>query len=251
MPWRFVPLGLIVLVLAVGYALGWHEHLSFHALLESRAAIKMRIEAHPILSSASFTLAYAIAAAVALPAAALLTMAAGFLFGWLLGGTLVLIGATLGATILFLAARTAFGGLLRKHAGGRAAQLAKGFEEGAFGYLLVLRLAPIFPFWLVNIVPAFFQVRLRTFVGATMLGIIPATYAYAYLGQGLESVLIAASAAGEKIELHDLVTRELTLSLGGLAVVAALAVVVKRRLKSKATGRGEVPMAGNDHHPQT
>jgi len=238
MPWRFVPLGLIVLALVIGYGLGWHEHLSLGALVEGRAALENKIEAHPVLSAAGFTAIYAAAAAVALPASALLTIAAGFLFGWLVGGSLVLIGATAGATALFLAARTAFGGVLRKCAGGRTAQLAKGFEDGAFGYLLVLRLAPIFPFWLVNIVPAFFRVPLRTFIAATALGIIPATYAYAYLGQGLDSVLLAASAAGREVELQDLATKELTLSLGGLAVVAALAVIIKRRLKGKAAAEG-------------
>ncbi|WP_051469615.1 TVP38/TMEM64 family protein [Chelativorans sp. J32] len=230
MPWRFVPLGLIVLVLILGYVLGWHEHVTLSALIDSRAALQAKIEAHPLLSAVGLIMGYAFATAIAFPAAALLTIAAGFLFGWLVGGTLVIIGATAGATALFLAARTAFGTLLRKRVGGRAAEFAKGFEEGAFGYLLVLRLAPIFPFWLVNIVPAFFRVPLRIFVAATTLGIIPATYAYAYLGQGLESALLSASAAGRQVELHDLITRELTLSLGGLAVVAALALIIKRRV---------------------
>ncbi|WEX08482.1 TVP38/TMEM64 family protein [Chelativorans sp. AA-79] len=240
MPWRFVPLGLLLLLLALGYALGWHEHLSLSALMASRTALHAKIEAHPLLATAGFALVYAVATAAAFPAAALLTIAAGFLFGWLLGGTLVLIAATTGATVLFLAARTAFGDFLRRRVGGRAAQLAKGFEQDAFGYLLVLRLAPIFPFWIVNIVPAFFHVSLRTFIAATTVGILPATYAYAYLGQGLESVLISAAAAGREVEPSDLVTGELTLSLAALATVAALALVAKRSCKASRPDRVEM-----------
>jgi len=228
MPWRFVPLGLLVMGLVLAYAMGWHEHLTLSALVESRSALHARIEAHPVMAAAGFMLLYATAVAVSFPAASLLTIAGGFLFGWLLGGTLVLVAATAGSTALFLAARSAFGDFLRRRVGGRAARLAKGFEKGAFGYLLVLRLTPIFPFWVVNIVPAFFDVRLGTFVAATALGILPATYAYAYLGRGLESALLSAANAGRELEVGDLLTKELALAFTGLAIVAALALIVKR-----------------------
>jgi uncharacterized membrane protein YdjX (TVP38/TMEM64 family) len=229
MRWRFVPLGLLVLGLALAYAMGWHEHFTLHELMARRAELQAKIDARPLLAGAWFMLIYAAAVALAFPAAALLTIAAGFFFGWLAGGTMVVFAATLGSTILFLAARTAFGDVLRRRMGGRAARLAKGFERDAFGYLLVLRLAPIFPFWVVNIVPAFFNVRLRTFVAATALGIVPATYAYACLGRGLETALISAAEAGRDVRISDLVTKELTLALLALAVVAGIAILVKRR----------------------
>jgi len=228
MPWRFLPLGLLLTGLVLGYAMGWHEHLNLQALVESRTALHTRIEAHPVLSAAGFTILYATAVAVAFPAASLLTVAAGFLFGWFWGGTLAVVAATAGATALFLAARSAFGDFLRRRVGGRAARLARGFEKGAFGYLLVLRLTPIFPFWMVNIVPAFFNVRLGTFVAATAIGILPATYAYAYLGRGLESALLSAAAAGRELQPGDLLTKELTFALAALAIVAALALIVKK-----------------------
>ncbi|WP_309083794.1 VTT domain-containing protein [Chelativorans sp.] len=232
-PWRFLPLGLLLLGLAAAYAMGWHEHLKLSALVERRAVLQAWIGAHPLLSAGGFTLLYAAAVAMAFPAASLLTIAAGFFFGWLVGGILAVVAAVLGSAALFLAARSAFGDILKRRIGGRAARLAQGFEEGAFGYLLVLRLAPIVPFWLVNIVPAFFNVPLRIFVTATALGILPGAFAYAYLGHGLESVLLAAAASGEDIELHDLVTAKLTLALAALAVLAAIAMVLKRKCAAK------------------
>ncbi len=136
--------------------------------------------------------------ALSFPAASVLTIFAGFLFGWLPGAGLAVVGATTGASILFLAARTAFGGFLRDRAGGLAARFSKGFEKDAFAYLLVLRLAPFVPFFVVNIAPALCGVRPKVFVAATVIGILPGALAYSWLGQGLDSVLLAAKAAGRR-----------------------------------------------------
>lgn len=228
MLWRWAPLALVLLALFGAYAMGWHRHFTLAALAESRVALKAYVAAHPLLAPALFALFYAAAVAIAFPAASLLTVAGGFLFGWLLGGSLVVVAATAGATALFLAARTALGDVLKRRMSGRAARLARGFEEGAFGYLLILRLAPVFPFWVVNIAPAFFHVRLKTYVTATALGIAPATFAYAYLGHGLESVLVSAAAAGREPGIADLVTPELTVALAALAAVAAIPIIVRK-----------------------
>ncbi|MFC6486665.1 TVP38/TMEM64 family protein [Nitratireductor sp. GCM10026969] len=226
--WRFAPLVVIMLALAATYALGWHRHLSISGLAESRAVLKAYVDLHPVLAPALFVLVYAAAVAISFPAASLLTVAGGFLFGWLVGGTLVIIAATTGATLLFLAARTALRGVLRARAGERISRLADGFEASAFGYLLILRLAPVFPFWLVNIAPAFFDVRVSTYVGATALGIMPGCFAYAYLGEGLESVLLAAAQSGQDLHFRELVTPELTLALFLLAALAAVPILLRR-----------------------
>jgi hypothetical protein len=99
------------------------------------------------VSAIGFVVAYALAVAFSFPAASILTIFAGFLFGWLLGGALTAIAATTGAAAVFLAAKSAFGDVLRKRAGPFAAKLADGFAKDAFGYLFVLRLAPVFPFF--------------------------------------------------------------------------------------------------------
>ncbi|MCT7373928.1 TVP38/TMEM64 family protein [Chelativorans salis] len=226
--WRFAPLAFVIVALLLGYAMGWHRYLTLDALADSREMLKAYVAAHPLLAPAVFALVYVATVAASFPAASLLTVAAGFLFGWLLGGMLVVVAATAGATLLFLAARTALGDVLRRWMCGRTARLAQGFEEGAFGYLLVLRLAPIFPFWIINIAPAFFNVRLKTYVAATALGIMPATFAYAYLGHGLDSVLMSAARSGRDLALADLVTPQLTVAFAALAVVAAIPLIIRK-----------------------
>lgn len=225
---RFAPLGVVAAGLAFGYAMGWHNYLTLEFLTESREMLKSMVAAHPVAAPAGFVVAYALAVAFSFPAASILTIFAGFLFGWLLGGVLVAFAATAGASAIFLAARSAFGDFLRDKVGTRVRKLADGFEKDAFGYLLVLRLAPVFPFFVMNIAPALFKVPLRTYVAATFLGILPGTFAYAYLGSGIDSVIVSAQQAGRDVMLSDIVTPQITLAFVALAVVAAIPTIIKK-----------------------
>lgn len=226
--WRYAPILVVALGLCAGYALGWQHYLSIDFLADSRETLKAEVAEHFWWSVAGFFMFYVLAVAFSFPAATILTIFAGFLFGVLVGGAVVAVAATLGATILFLAARTALRDVLRRRLDGRLGRLADGFEKDAFSYLLVLRLAPIFPFFVVNIAPAFFEVRTRTYVAATFFGILPGTFAYAYLGKGIESVLVSVQQPGERLSAGDLVTPEITLALAALALVAGLAAIVKK-----------------------
>lgn len=225
---RFAPVGIVVLGLALGYAFGLQDYLSLGYLAEQRQALRTYVDANVIWSALLFIGVYILAVAFSFPAASILTIFGGFLFGWLLGGSLVAVGATVGASILFLATRSAFGSFLRQRVDGVVKKLAEGFRENAFGYLFVIRLAPIFPFFVVNIATALFDISLGRFVAATFLGILPGTFAYAYLGQGVDSVLVAAQAAGREAQISDLVTREITLAFFALAVVALIPTIVKQ-----------------------
>ncbi|MBO0904004.1 TVP38/TMEM64 family protein [Jiella sonneratiae] len=223
---RYLPIAVLVAALALAYALGLHRYLSLDAFLESREALQDYVEAHLLLAGIGFVLVYAGLVAVSFPAASLVTVASGFLFGWLLGGTLTVIGATLGATILFVAARTAFGDVLRRKSGGAIARFAEGFRDDAFAYLLLLRLTPVLPFFVVNVAPAFFDVSLTTYVVTTFLGIIPGSMVYAFLGSGLDQALV--NAGGQHVSIKDLVTPEMTIALVGLAGLAILGVILKK-----------------------
>lgn len=225
--WRFAPLGVIVAVLALGYGLGLHGYFSLGYVGDSREALRGYLDTHYALTLVVFILVYVLATAASFPVAAVLSMVGGFLFGWLVGSVVVVFAATLGASILFLAARSACGEFLRGRVGGFAERLARGFERDAFTYLLVLRLAPFIPFCIVNIAPALFDVRLKTFVAATAIGILPGALAYTMVGKGLDSVLVAAREAGRNATLADLVTPQITYALAGLALVAVAAAVVK------------------------
>jgi len=222
-----MPVAVIFGGLGLGYAFGLQDYFSLQFLADSQDALKSYVAANPLFSAAAFFLVYALAVAFSFPAASILTIFGGFLFGWWMGGLIVAFAATAGATAIFFAAQTAFGDFLREKMPKRVKAMADGFEKDAFGYLLVLRIAPVFPFFVTNIAPALFNVRVRDYIAATFLGILPGTFAYSWLGQGVGSVLQAAEAADMEPQVSDLITSEITLAFVALAVVAALPVLVR------------------------
>lgn len=221
---RFLPLLILLLLVAAVFALGLDDYLSFEALAEHRAALLAFVAERPVLAPVLFCLAYMAAVALSIPGAVWLTLASGFLFGTLVGGLIAVIAATLGAIAVFLIARTAVGDLLKRKAGPWLARMERGFRENALSYLLLLRLVPIFPFWLVNIAPAFLGVPLGTYALATFVGIAPATMVYAGIGSGLGAVF----EQGGRPDLGVILRPELILPLVGLGLLALLPIAYKR-----------------------
>ncbi|MGZ8299577.1 MAG: TVP38/TMEM64 family protein [Rhodoplanes sp.] len=222
------------------FATGLHRELSLATLIRHRAAIDAFVAERPLAAFLGFVALYIGVVALSVPGAALLTVSGGLLFGPLAGGLGAFIGATTGASLIFFIGRSALGGWLVKRAGPFAEKLADGFRRGAFSYLLFLRLVPLFPFWLVNIAPALFGVRFAVFVGATALGIIPLTFAFALFGAGLDSAIAAQAsayqaclAAGHEpcridFDLRLALTPELIAALAAVGVVALVPLAVKR-----------------------
>ena len=227
---RLAPLALLLIAIGAFFALGLHHYLSFEALRQHREELLALVEQRPLLASLGFMGLYAAVIALSVPGGAILTIAGGFLFGIVPGTLLVLVGATIGATIVFLIARTALGDALRAKAGPRIRRMEEGFRRDALSYLLVLRLIPIFPFWLVNIVPAFLGVPLRTYVLGTFVGIIPGGFVYASVGNGLGAVFDA----GGTPDLGIIFEPAILLPIVGLAVLALLPIVY-RRFKARRT----------------
>jgi uncharacterized membrane protein YdjX (TVP38/TMEM64 family) len=184
-------LALAVVVVAVGvvFVSGLYHEISFEQLMRHHAATEKLVSEHELVAFGGYVSIYILVVALSIPGALVLTVTGGILFGTLLGALGAIIGATAGATIIFLIARGAVGEILIRRAGPKLARVAAGFREDAFCYLLFLRLVPLFPLWLVNLVPALAGVRLPPFVAATALGIIPGSLAFAFLGSGLESML--------------------------------------------------------------
>lgn len=234
--WRYAPVVLVAAGLALGYAFGLQDYLSLGFLAEQREALRAYVDANFFWSALLFLVVYTLAVAFSFPAASVLTIFGGFLFGWMVGGALVAIGATIGASILFLATRSAFGGFLRHRVDGAIKKMADGFRENALGYLFVIRLAPVFPFFVVNIAAALFGISLGRFFLATFFGILPGTFAYAYLGQGVDSVLVAAQASGREAQISDLVTRDITLAFFALALVALIPTIIGQ-IRKRRTSR--------------
>lgn len=222
--WRFAPLVLIVLAFAAFFALGLDRYLTFDALRENRQWLVDTVAENHLISALVFILVYAAAVAVSLPGASLLTLLGGFLFGAVVGTAYVVLAATLGAVGIFLAARTAFSDILRAKAGPWLSKLQAGFHENELNYLLFLRLVPAFPFFIVNIVPAFLGVSLRTYALATLVGIIPGTAVYAVFGAGLGEIL----ASDAELSLSGILSPELVIGMVGLAVLALVPVLVRK-----------------------
>jgi uncharacterized membrane protein YdjX (TVP38/TMEM64 family) len=248
---RLAPLLVIVALIALAYGLGLHRHISFETLVRHNAGIERFIGQHTVAAVAAFIALYILVVALSLPGGAILTVVGGLLFGVLVGSMAAAVGALIGATAIFLIARSAAGQFLTRRAGPFAAKLAEGFRADAFSYLLFLRLVP-FPFWLVNLAPALFDVRLSTYVAATAIGILPATVTFAAFGAGLESVIaaqeaqynacIAGGATDCRVEfdLSHVLTPTL---LGALIALGVLALIpaIARRVFGRKLGAGAAP----------
>lgn len=225
---RWAPVAVLALILVLFFASGLNRHISFGALRDNRAAILAYVAAHGATAGLVFIALYVVAGAASIPGGTILTIMGGFLFGPWLGTLYVLIGATAGATVLFLAARSAIGDSLRRRldrlGGGRGERLAHDLERNALSYLLVLRLVPLFPFWFVNLVAAAAGIPLGIYVIGTFLGIIPASFVYVSIGNGLGAVFDR----GETPDLAVIATPEVLVPLIGLAVLALIPVVYRR-----------------------
>ena len=223
---RLLPLALLLAAGVAFIALGGRHYLSFAALSQNRDWLAALVARWGIVAGIAYVAGYAVLTALSVPGAAVLTIAGGVLFGAWLATAYVVVGATIGATAVFLAARAGLGGLAGR-AGPFVARLESGFRRNAFNYLLVLRLVPIFPFWLVNLVPAVLGVPLRSYVPATLIGIVPGAFVYASLGAGL-------GAAADNPDLGILFRPGVLGPILGLAILALLPVAYRHWHKEAA-----------------
>lgn len=223
---RFLPIAVIAAAAAAVFLTGAHKYLSLDSLRENHAALETLVEKRLLFALLAFAAAYVVVTALSLPGGALMSLVGGLLFGPFLGTAVVMLAATAGAAIIFTAARTAVGDSLRRRAGPFVKRMEDGFRSNAFSYLLILRLVPAFPFFVVNIAPALFDVKLRTFILATFIGIAPGTFAFVSAGNGLGAVL----ESGGEIKLTGLLTQPAVLTpIVALSVLAMLPVLMKSR----------------------
>lgn len=221
---RFLPLAAVALGLGLALAFGVTDYLSLEALQDRREALQAYVADHPVLSLGLYILAYFLVVAFSLPGGLVMTLTGGFLFGTWLGGGAAVIGATAGAAALFVAARTAFGDVLRTRAGPTVGRIAEGVRTDAFSYLLTLRLLPIVPFAVLNLAAGFVDIPLRTYVLSTFLGILPGTLIYAGLGAGLGSVF----EGGRKLDAGLIFEPQILIPLAALAALSLVPVIWKR-----------------------
>ncbi|MEM8937072.1 MAG: TVP38/TMEM64 family protein [Pseudomonadota bacterium] len=228
---RAAPLVLAGAALVIFFALDLQQYLSLEALREHRVSLQEAVQSSPFQSLLIFIGVYALLVAISFPGSSIMTIVGGFLFGLWPGLPAVVIAATLGATLIFLAARTALGDLFAKRASGFATRMERGFRENELSYMLLLRLIPVFPFWAINIAAALVNVSLRNFVIGTGVGIIPGAFVYASIGNAAG----AAFDAGDDVTLTGVLTQPATiLPILGLAILALLPIILKRFSKTAA-----------------
>ena len=220
----WIGLGVIGLLVALR-ATGLTDHLSLATLAAHRESLDAFVAANLVVAALAYVGLYVVAVAFSFPGAVFLTLAGGFLFGAAGGTALTVVGATIGATLVFLFAQRLFGVDALDRLGSKARALGDGIRRNAASYLLVLRLVPLFPFFLVNLVPAFVGVRLGTYVVTTALGILPGTAVFSLAGAGLGDVL----AMGGVFDPRAVLTPEILGALLGLAVLSLAAIPLKSR----------------------
>ena len=244
---RWLPLVVLAAIAVLVFAMGWHRQLTIDNIAANRDRLQGVIAEHKVLALLAYVTIYAAAVSVSLPGSLLLTLTGGLLFGWFVGGLATVVAATIGATIIFLVAKTALGESLAGRAGPAIAKLRDGFQRNALSYLLFLRLVPAFPFFLVNLAPALLGVPLRTYVVGTFFGIITGTFAFASAGAGLDGVIASAKAQYEAcvasqgaaackltINLSNLINTQTKIAFVLLGVVALIPVAFKTWSKRHA-----------------
>ncbi len=218
------PVLLILLLLGLALYYDFPYYLSWSNFQVYHDQIKSWSENHPLLSVVAFMLIYTLSVAISIPGAAILTLMGGFLYGPVWGTAMVVVSATIGALLVFLATKYFLGEWATKQAKGWIKKTQQGFTRNALSYLLILRLIPIFPFWVVNIVPAILNIDVRIFALATFLGIIPGTLVFVTLGNGVSHLF----EIGQKPDFSIIFSPPILLPLIGLAVLTVLPMIYQR-----------------------
>ena len=228
-----------MIILGIGLALFFifdlDAYISPNTLRNNREWILTQVSEHAVLAALVFMAVYATAVIFSLPTGAILTITGGFAFGQILGTLYAVTSATIGATCLFLIAQTSFGDFLRSKAGPPIKSMQKKFQSNELNYLLMLRWIPIFPFFMVNVVPAFLGVSLRSYIIGTFFGIIPGSFLYVTIGAGVGSIFDQ----GKSMELKNLLAEEIIAALIGLLVLVSMPVFYRKVKNHKGTIENE------------
>lgn len=244
---KYAPVAVLLAAMALVFVMGWHKYLTLESIANNYDYLQTFVSQNLFLALLAYMGLYVAVTALSLPGATALTLTGGLVFGWLIGGAATVVAATIGATIIFLIAKSAFGETLAAKAGPWMEKLRDGFKEDALSYLFFLRLVPAFPFFVVNLAPGLLGVPLRTYVFATFFGIIPGTLAYSYFGSGLGSIITAQKKAHQQcltkggeaakdctfsIDPSSLITKEIIIAFAALGIVALIPVVLKKLRKA-------------------
>ena len=226
---RFLPLRVLGISFFGFFWLGLDRYLSIQALKDNKDLLIQWRDENYFMAALLFVGAYGVLSGISVPVGLWMTLAGGFMFGTVAGGFLSLLGASLGAIAIFLAARYTFADVLKEKCGPAIAKMEAGFKENQLSYMLVLRLVPLFPFWLVNLVPAFLNVSPGIYVVGTLFGMVPGALVYASVGNGLNTVF----GSGSQPDLNIILSPNILIPIMGLAALALIPVIYKKLIKAQ------------------
>ena len=227
---RLWPMYVLLGGLIFAVSQGWHTYLTPQALAAGVTDLDRMVSENFFLLLGAFIGIYILATVFMIPGS-VLTIAGGVLFGLGYGVPATVFGATIGACLLFIAAKSSLGAVLKDKMGGFFGKMEKGFKDGYWSYLFTIRLLPVVPFAFANVGPALLGARLRDFAISTFLGIIPATIAYTWLGAAARGTLLDAANKGEAIDagaLFGSLAANFFPALMALGVVALIPAIIKR-----------------------
>ena len=233
---KFLPLIIIAAGFAIAYFMGWTKYLNPQLLVENADYLQNLVQENFLLVLIGFIALYAVLTVFMLPAS-ILTVASGFLFGTLVGAPAVVLGATIGACALFIAAKTSLQETLKGVAGPFIEKMEKEYNESPFSYLFTLRLIPVFPFAVANIAPALLGAKFKDYLITTAIGIIPGTVAYSLIGNGLRETIKSAGANTDEINVGALMGEtfiNMLPAFGMLILVALIPVFYKKFIKKSS-----------------
>lgn len=229
--YKFLPLLVIVAAASIIWSSGAYRYVSLETLRLNQEFLDEFVADNLWLSAAIYSAVYFSVVSLSIPVATVMTLVGGFLFGQWVGVVCVVISASLGGCVIFLS--TKFASKIskndsRKEAGKWVKKMQKGFAENAFSYMLTLRLIPIIPFVIVNLVAGILQIPLRIFFFGTLIGIIPASFIYVSVGVAMRELLNQPGfTAGSLLE------PKIALSLTGLGILALLPIIYKKYFKRR------------------
>lgn len=242
--WRkMAPLAALILALTAFLALDLDRFMTIEALRNNRVILSQWVESNYYLTMAIFILAYACATAISIPGASILTIFGGFLFGLWAGTLAVIVAATAGAFIVYLVAKSSIGSSFRSRASGLLARMKAGFRGNELSYMFLLRLVPVFPFWAVNIAAGLFSVKPRTFLLATFFGMIPGSFVYVSVGNGVSAIFDA----GGDVTLSGMFLQpQILLPILGLSALAAAPILLKLRRQDRTAETASLAQTEHD-----
>jgi len=216
-------IAIVIAVVVLDRFTGLSGYLTFENLVENKQLLAKLVADNFAISVVIYVVVYTLAVGLSIPGATMLTLAGGFLYGTLFGIVFVNMGATGGAFIAFFAARYFLGGSLQDKYGEKLKKFNAEFDANGHNYLIMLRLMPVFPFFLINLLAGLTTIKVRTFIWTTSLGIIPGSAVYAFAGSQLETINTP----------KDILSFNIVLAFVVLGLFSVIPVLVKKLRKKR------------------